>query len=132
MDRLPIPRTVAAAGEAAPDEVWRRYVELSRWPSWAPPIQTVEADGGRLRPGLTGLVHGPAGLRVPFEVLSFDAVARTWRWRVRFGPTSVVMAHEVLPRPGGGTVATLALEGAPWWSAYLPAARVALGRLVAP
>ena len=34
-------RILAQAGDASPEEVWRRYADLDAWPRWAPFIQAV-------------------------------------------------------------------------------------------
>lgn len=126
-------RQLAVVGAVAPAVAWERYAVLANWPSWAPLITGVEAGGPALVPGLTGIVRGPAGLRVVFEVDAVDAAARTWAWTVRSGPVTLRLGHEVLARPGGGTVATLDLEGPlPVVLGYVLPATAALRRLVAP
>jgi hypothetical protein len=124
-------RSVATVGRVAPHEAWERYAVIARWPSWAPPILAVEASAEQLRAGVTGVVHGPAGLRVSFVVDRVDEAARAWSWRVRSGPLRMALWHEVLPTTDGGTVATLTVQG-PWPAAlvYPELARVALARLV--
>jgi hypothetical protein len=124
-------RSVATVGPVAPDEAWLRYAEIGRWPSWAPPIRHVEASAEWLAPGVTGVVHGPAGLRVSFAVLSVDEAAGTWSWTVRSGPLRMTLEHGVLSAPGGGSVATLTVDApAPAALVYPELARVALHRLV--
>ncbi len=120
-------------GRAEPSLVWERYADLDAWPGWAPLIVAVECEDDRLRTGATGTVRGPGGLPVRFAVEACDHAARRWRWLVRAGPLELVLDHEVLARPGGGSVATLSLEG-PWpvLLAYLPMAQLALQRLVTP
>ena len=126
-------RQLAVAGPIAPALAWQRYAVLANWSDWAPFIFGVDASGPLLAAGLTGIVRGPAGLRVVFAVDDVDEVARAWRWTVRSGPVALHLGHEILARPGGGTVATLELEGpAPAVLGYLVPATVALKRLVAP
>ena len=122
---------MATVGPADPDQAWLRYAEIGRWPSWAPPIRHVEASAERLAAGVTGVVHGPAGLRVSFVVLAVDEAARTWSWSVRSGPLRMDLEHGVLPAPSGGSVATLTVDGPiPAALVYPDLARVALHRLV--
>ena len=122
---------MATVGPADPDQAWLRYAEIGRWPSWAPPIRHVEASAERLAAGVTGVVHGPAGLRVSFVVLAVNEAARTWSWSVRSGPLRMELEHAVLPAPGGGSVATLTVDGPiPAALVYPDLARVALHRLV--
>lgn len=124
-------RTVAAAGPADPTEAWERYAVIARWPTWAPPILRVEASAERLAPGVTGVVHGPLGLRVSFEVETVDQLLRTWSWRVRSGPIGMKLRHEVLATADGGSATTLTVEGpAPVVLLYPEVARLALVRLV--
>jgi hypothetical protein len=124
-------RTVAVAGDADADVAWERYVVVDRWPTWAPPIRHVEASAARLQPGLTGVVHGPVGIRVSFQVDQVDEPTRTWSWRVRSGPVRMSLRHAVLSRAEGGSVATLTVDGPPWAALVYPElARVALSRLV--
>ncbi len=126
-------RSISVDGDAAPDVVWERYASLRHWRLWAPQIRWVEPAGHRLAPELSGLVHGPAGLRVSFVVEEVDERARTWRWRVRQGPLQVTMEHGVFPTASGGTTATLALDGpAVVALAYPVVAQLALRRLVSP
>ncbi len=127
---------MATVGPVEADEAWERYAVVARWPSWAPPIMRVEASAARLQPGMTGVVHGPLGLRVTFEVETVDESARTWSWRVRSGPVRMRLEHAVLATPTAGsnpslTVATLTLEGpAAVVLPYAEVARIALARLV--
>lgn len=112
---------------------WRRYTDLDEWSQWAPLISSVDASGRELRPGLSGVVHGPLGVQVIFVVDDVDPEVRSWSWSVRSGPLRLALSHEVVARPTGGSVATLEITGpAPVVLGYLAPARVALTRLVAP
>lgn len=144
--------TVGASGPAAADEVWLRYATPSRWHEWSPQISRVDCSSpdAVVVAGLSGTVSGPLGARVRFAVTGVDESARRWTWRVRVGLLDLVMAHGVDSLPGGGDAvphtepplgvrhdgervrAWVALTGAlPVVAAYAPAARLALGRLVA-
>ncbi|MET1006237.1 MAG: SRPBCC family protein [Propionibacteriaceae bacterium] len=126
-----VKRSVAAAGPADPNEAWERYAEIARWPTWAPPIQRVDASAARLAPGVTGVVHGLLGLRVNFVVEEVDELRRTWSWNVRSGPIRMALRHEVLPTADGGSATTLMVDGpAPLVLLYPEVARIALVRLV--
>ncbi len=125
-------RALAVPGPVMPAVAWDRYVRLEQWAQWAPFISGVDASAAVLAAGITGIVRGPAGLRLRFAVDAVDEVARSWRWTVRSGPVALRLGHEVLARSGGGTVATLDLDGpAPVVLAYLAPATLALRRLVA-
>ncbi len=126
-------RAVGTSGPLPPDQVWERYAVLAAWPSWSPQISRVDATSSRLTPGMTGVVHGPLVVRVPFEVLSVDETRRRWSWRVRAALVTLDLVHEVREGRDGGSDTTLEVTGpAPVVLAYAPLAQLALGRLVQP
>jgi hypothetical protein len=125
--------TVSASGAATPEQAWARYAMPARWHEWSPQIADVEcADPDAVVvAGLVGTVSGPLGVRVRFRVVEVDEAARRWTWHVRAGIVELAMAHgvEVL---AAGTRAWVAITGPlPLVLSYAPAARLALGRLVA-
>lgn len=121
-------RTLTTSGAATTEQVWQRYVTPELWPTWAPHIRRVTCADERVRAGSSGVVHGPAGLRVPFEVLVVDEVERRWSWRVG-RPIGITMDHGVDDDPEGAR----AWVGLPLaLAAYAPVARLALRRLVQP
>jgi uncharacterized protein YndB with AHSA1/START domain len=139
MPRPPALR-LTATGDASPDVVWERYAEPSQWPSWSPQIRRVDPAHARVAPGLRGVVHGPLGVGAAFRVLAVDEAARTWRWLVRprvgvLIPIELELAHSVLPRLAGGSLATVTITAASWAATafaagYAPIAQLALTRLV--
>jgi len=122
--------TITASGGADPAVAWARYENLELWSTWSPQIQEVIAATHRLSPGLNGLVVGPLGVRVPFEVLAVDPEAMEWRWHVRLGPVHARLDHVVRHAPGGCT--TEVVIDAPAFAVvgYRPLAALALRRLV--
>jgi hypothetical protein len=122
-------------GPVPPDQVWERYARPEAWASWAPQIRDVETDP-RLAEGSVGRVHGLLGVTADFEVTDWDEDERTWAWTVHGrlpygvpGPT-LHLLHTV-EAAGAGTKAAIVVRGTlPWVAAYLPAARLALHRLV--
>lgn len=131
------PWTLTVQGPAAPDEVWDRYLRPERWSGWSPQIRSVEHQGAVIVPGGTGTVHGPLGLRVPFEVLAVDVTDpdhRSWTWVATLpAGARIRLEHVVEPttRYPGGTRTLLHVRGAaPVVAAYLPLAWWALRRLV--
>ncbi len=124
-------RTIAVDGPDEVDEVWQRYAVVARWRSWSTPIRRVESSSERLVAGMTGVVHGPPGVRVRFVVDAVDDDAHSWRSRVRLGPLHLVLEHAVVGKPGGGSTATLVVDGpAAPVLIYPEVARLSLRRLV--
>lgn len=130
-------RSVRATGPLPAAEAWERYAVPARWTGWAPQIRGVDCAAARIAPGVTGRVRGPLGVAVTFVVTAVDELRRTWSWTVTFGsgrcgPVRLHLRHGVEPDPAG-CATWLALRGpAPAVAAYLPVARLALGRLVRP
>lgn len=124
-------RRVEVSGPAPLTVAWERYADLDAWPTWAPQIRSVEADGRRLATGRSGTVHVVGGLRVPFVVTAVDAGRATWSWIAWLGPVALTLHHDLAPAPGVGTVAGLTLEGpALLVAAYGPLTRLPLVRLL--
>ena len=124
---------VGACGPADAEVVWRRYAVPSRWSTWSPQVRgvTCESPDEPVRAGTRGVVHGPAGLRVPFEVTEVDEERRRWTWRVRLGPLDLAMTHGVGTRRDGRCCVWVGITGPlPLVAAYAPVARLALRRLV--
>lgn len=124
--------TVAATGPASLAEVWDKYTLPVRWPQWSPQIRGVEVDepARRVAAGTRGVVRGPGGVRVPFEVTAVDTSLLRWTWRVRVGLVPLQLGHGVDDRPEG-TRAWVRITGPlPLVLGYAPASRLALGRLV--
>ena len=79
--------TVAADGTADPDVVWDRYLHPARWSGWSPQIRSVDYPSPTITPGGRGIVHGPCGVGVRFEIVAVDHDKRCWSWRVRVDTT---------------------------------------------
>ncbi|MEW1952294.1 SRPBCC family protein [Terrabacter sp. NPDC080008] len=122
--------SITVTGDAEPAIAWSRYENLSLWPTWSPQISDVIAATPTLSTGLTGLVVGPLGVRVPFEVLDVDAEAMEWRWHVRYGPVQATLEHTVRSAPGGCATGLVIDGPALVVLGYRPLAQLALGRLV--
>lgn len=123
--------TQRAAGRAPAELAWRRYEELALWSTWSPQVRGVEADGDRLRAGLTGEVIGPPGVRVPFRVTYVGD--REWTWQVQLPLGVTVDLHHVVRATTTGSSTVLRTTGpVPLVLGYAPVAQLALHRLVAP
>ncbi len=124
--------TVTARSGAPPERVWALLGDPARWPDWAPHLRGAE---GLLEEGARIVVHGPAGVRLPTTITRVDV---PWRWDFRAeppGPLSLDSVHLLRP-VGRGTavavhlrVARLGVVGLGPLAAYLPLARLAVGRL---
>jgi hypothetical protein len=125
-------REIGAEGPRAVDDVWDRYVRPLRWSEWSPQIRSVEYSGERISAGTSGVVRGPAGLRVDFriiDVVESDPV-RHWSWTASALGVELTLLHTV-EATAGGTRTGLSIEGfGPAVVAYLPLAQLALRRLV--
>src|ERR1700712_4938913 len=118
--------TLHARGSAPVEVAWLRYLRPSLWPTWSPPIRSVEIGADQLEPGLHRVVHGPLGLRIPFLVTAVDHAGRTWTWRPRFGPVTLALRHEVHEELTGSST-VLRISGlAPVVLGYAPVAQLAL------
>jgi len=125
--------TVGASGAAPRSQVWARYVTPQRWHEWSPQIVRVDVDepASPIVAGRGGTVHGPLGVQVAFRVTDVDAAAFRWTWEVGVGLVRLHMEHGV-DADRGRTRAWVTITGAlPVVVGYAPAARAALGRLVA-
>ena len=135
--------TVRATGPARPAAVWDKYVRPKRWSEWSPQIRSVDYPEEIITAGSTGVVHGPCGVAVRFEIDEVDQVSRQWSWRVEVAGIAMTLGHSVMPHESttggsatstnddGGTTTTLVIEGpAPVVLGYAPLARIALERLV--
>lgn len=121
--------TQRAAGAAPAELAWRRYDELALWSTWSPQVQDVEADGERLRAGLTGDVIGPLGVRVPFQVTYVGQWE--WTWQVRLPLGVHLDLHHAVTATATGSATLLRTTGpVPLVLGYAPLAQVALHRLV--
>ena len=96
---------------------------LDSWPGWGPSVRQAELHTAGLGAGATGVVTTVLGLRLPFEITSYEDGER-WAWRVAGVPATDHTVQSLGPsrcRVGFGV---------PWPAApYLAVCRVALRRL---
>ena len=131
-DRPALRHSMTVCGPRAADDVWDRYIRPQRWPEWSPQIRSVDYPAETLSPHTTGVVHGPATLRVSFGIqdVSENGPIRRWAWSVSTAGVHLELQHTV-EAIKTGTRTTLTMHGfAPAVLLYLPAARFALYRLV--
>jgi hypothetical protein len=95
----------------------------------APAVTTLTLQ--RIAQGVTGRVHGPLRVAVPFVVDEVDEATRQWTWSVFAGPVRLQLRHWVSPGPDGGATTGLRVHGAaPLVAGYAPLALIALQGLV--
>lgn len=125
-------REISVAGPRPADDVWDRYVRPRRWPEWSPQIRSVDYPGERLAAGTSGVVHGPGGLPVRFQILAVDEAApvRSWSWTASAAGVRLTLLHTVEATPAGSRTGLTIVGFAPVVLGYLPAAWWALRRLV--
>ncbi|WP_250006640.1 SRPBCC family protein [Actinoplanes sp. M2I2] len=122
-------RALEVVGPRPADDVWDRYARPGRWPEWSPQIRSVDYPEPVLRAGVSGTVHGPLGFPVRFRIEQVTP-PRAWSWVVSAAGVRLTLWHTV-EATAAGTRTLLAIEGfAPAVLLYLPAARLALGKLV--
>lgn len=74
-------------------EAWALLVDVGRWPAWGPSVSDAGLDGDALGLGATGWVRTAVGVRVPFEITSFED-GEAWGWKVAGIPAT---DHRVRP-----------------------------------
>lgn len=128
-------RKIIISGPAEADLVWQRLTDFDLWPTWSPQILRVESTDERVSLGARGTVRALAGVQIRFTITEYDNAARSWSWIVRLGSLSATMSHRVVTperlRRTARSEVHFTIETHPGLAAaYLPAAAVALRRLV--
>lgn len=77
-------------------EAWALLVDVERWPAWGPSVSDAGLDGDAFGLGATGWVRTAVGVRVPFEITSFED-GEEWGWKVAGIPAT---DHRVRPVTG--------------------------------
>ena len=134
IERPLLRRAVEVRGPRPADDVWDRYLRPARWPEWSPQIRSVDYPAATLHPDTEGTVHAVGGLPVRFRIVHVvpTGPVRSWSWVVSAAGVRMRLWHTV-EATAEGSRTVLAIEGfAPAVVLYLPAARWALHRLVAP
>ena len=75
------PRWVEREIAVPAGEAWALLVDVERWPAWGPSVSDAGLDGDVFELGSTGWVRTAVGIRVPFEITSYDDGAQ-WGWKV--------------------------------------------------
>lgn len=84
---------VTALGKVDLETAWQRYLYPQNWDSWAPHLTGVASDTPVIAAGTRGTVKVVHFFTAHFRILAVDPAARTWTWRVRFGPFRLLLEH---------------------------------------
>lgn len=95
MRTLEVSRLIAAPMA----EVWELLVNVEHWPEWGPSVRGVELDTLRISAGSRGTVITRGGLRLPFDITTFEP-QRRWSWRV----AGLQATDHTVEHVGDGTV----------------------------
>jgi uncharacterized membrane protein len=100
---------VTTGADAPPDEVWRLFVDVERWPTMTESIRDVRRlDGGPLRVGSEAIVRQPRLPRARWRVTELEP-GRSFVWETTAGGVTAVGGHTVEAN-GRGSVITLTLR----------------------
>ena len=119
MRKLWVGRTMAAPATAT----WGVLTDVARWSEWGPTVRGAELAGDGFGLGARGWVVTPLGVRLPFEVTTYEPEV-SWAWEVAGIPATEHRVQDL----GGGT--SRVGFGVPVVAApYLAVCRVALHRI---
>jgi uncharacterized membrane protein len=100
---------VTTAVAAPPEEVWRLFVDMERWPEMTESITDVKrADSGPLRVGSEAIVRQPRLPRARWRVTELEP-GHSFTWQTSAPGVTTVGGHTV-EADGQGSVITLALR----------------------
>jgi uncharacterized membrane protein len=101
--------SVRTDADAQPDEVWRLFVDVERWPEMTKSIREVRRlDNGPLRIGSEAIVRQPRLPRARWRVTELEP-GRSFVWETTAGGVTTAGGHTVEAK-GRGSVITLTLR----------------------
>jgi uncharacterized membrane protein len=97
---------------AAPDEIWRLFVDVERWPEMTKSMREVRRlDSGPLRVGSEAMVRQPGLPRIRWRVTALDP-GRSFTWQApTTGMTSVAVHLVEASEPGSVITLSIRTEG---------------------
>ncbi len=99
---------MTTAVNAPPEEVWRLFVDLERWPEMTKSIREVHrVDDGPLRIGSEAIVKQPRLPRARWRVTELEP-GRSFTWETTSGGVTAAGGH-IVDADGQGSVITLTL-----------------------
>lgn len=116
---------MTTAVSAPPEEAWRLFVDVGRWPKMTKSIREVRrVDDGPLRVSSEAIVRQPRLPRARWRVTELEP-GRSFTWETTAGGVTAVGGHVVEPA-GRGSVITLTLR---WHGPLAGLTQALLGRL---
>jgi uncharacterized membrane protein len=100
---------VTTAVGAPPEDVWRLFVDVERWPQMTKSLREVRRlDSGPFRVGSQAVIKQPGLLRARWEVTELEP-GLSFTWQTTSGGVTGVGGH-VVTADGPGSVITLTLR----------------------
>jgi len=95
---------------AHPDVVWGVMVDVEKWPEWTASMTRVELLEDRpFGKGSRARIKQPKLPAATWRVTDFEA-GKSFTWESNSPGATMVAAHKVEPRDGGGSLVILAVE----------------------
>jgi uncharacterized membrane protein len=103
---------VSTPAAASPEDVWRLFVDVERWPDMTRSLRAVRrVDGGPFQVGSEAIVRATGQPRARWRVTEMEP-GRSFVWQTRVGAVTTVGAHIVDPDAQGSVItSTLGLHG---------------------
>ncbi|MCV7197335.1 SRPBCC family protein [Mycobacterium angelicum] len=90
--------------DAPPHLVWEVFSDVERWPEWTASVTALTAvDGPGLAAGKRFAIKQPRMSKLVWKVTEIDP-GSSWTWVQRAPGAFASARHEVIARPGGGTL----------------------------
>ena len=100
---------VSTHADAPPDDVWRLFVDVERWPQLTESLSEVRRlDSGPLAVGSEATVKQSSGRQARWRVTEMEP-GRSFTWESNAGLVTIIGVHAVAP-DGEGSVITLSLD----------------------
>jgi uncharacterized membrane protein len=98
--------------DAPPEQVWRLFVDVERWPEMTTSIREVRRmDSGPLQVGSEAIIEQPRLPRACWRVTELEP-GRSFTWETTTGGVTTTGGHIVEPNGQGSTITlTLRLHG---------------------
>jgi uncharacterized membrane protein len=103
---------VSTPAAASPEDVWRLFVDVERWPDMTHSLRAVHrVDSGPFQVGSEAIVRAAGQPRARWRVTEMEP-GRSFVWQTKVGAVTTVGAHIVDPDAQGSVItSTLDLHG---------------------